>query len=66
MQVINFMKQKKDEYIIDDLSNYISKVRKHTKKEREFKTKVILLECPREILYNRINSRVDKMIEEGV
>ena len=30
------------------------------------KTKVILLECPREVLYNRINRRVDIMISNGL
>ena len=43
-----------------------SSLRKHTKKKREFKTKVILLECPREVLYNRINRRVDIMISNGL
>jgi len=52
--------------IIKFTGNKFSSLRKHTKKKREFKTKVILLECPREVLYNRINSRVDIMISNGL
>ena len=52
--------------IIKYTGNKFSSLRKDIKKKREFKTKVILLECPREILYNRINSRVDVMISNGL
>ena len=52
--------------VIKFTGNKFSSHRKQTKKKREFKTKVILLECPREILYNRINSRVDVMISNGL
>ncbi len=52
--------------VIKFTGNKFSLHRKQTKKKREFKTKVILLECPREILYNRINSRVDVMISNGL
>ena len=52
--------------IIKFTGNKFSSLRKHTKKKREFKTKVILLECPREVLYNRINRRVDIMISNGL
>jgi len=52
--------------IIKFTGNKFSSHRNQTKKEREFKTKIILLECPREILYNRINSRVDVMISNGL
>ena len=52
--------------IIKFTGNKFSSLRKDTKKKREFKTKVVLLECPREVLYDRINSRVDIMISNGL
>ena len=52
--------------IIKFTGNKFSSLRKDTKKKREFKTKVVLLECPREVLYDRINSRVDIMISKGL
>ena len=36
------------------------------KKEREFEIERIVLSLPREELYERINSRVDKMMEQGL
>ena len=36
------------------------------KEERLFKSKTILLHLPRPVLYDRINSRVDKMIKMGL
>lgn len=35
-------------------------------KERNFNTQIISLDCSREYLYSRINSRVDKMIDDGL
>ena len=52
--------------IIKYTGNKFSSLRKDIKKKREFKTKVILLECPREVLYERINRRVDNMISNGL
>ena len=52
--------------IIKFTGDKFSSLRKDTKKKREFKTKVVLLECPREELYDRINSRVDIMISNGL
>ena len=52
--------------IIKYTGNKFSSLRKDIKKKREFKTKVVLLECPREELYDRINSRVDIMISNGL
>lgn len=52
--------------IIKFTGSKFSSLRKHTKKKREFKTKVILLESSREVLYNRINRRVDDMISNGL
>lgn len=40
--------------------------RKGTKKERPFKTIKILLNTDREKLYNRINKRVDEMMQQGL
>tara|TARA_B100001113_G_C21106106_1_gene620961 strand:- start:122 stop:1021 length:900 start_codon:yes stop_codon:yes gene_type:complete len=52
--------------IIKFTGSKFSSLRKHTKKKREFKTKVILLECSREVLYDKINRRVDVMISNGL
>ncbi len=38
----------------------------NTKKDRQFKTIKIGLDLPRELLYQRINQRVDDMIHEGL
>lgn len=46
----------------DSILNY----RKAEKKQRPFKIVKIGLELPREILNQRINQRVDKMVEEGL
>ncbi len=52
--------------IIKFTGRKFSSFRKHTKKKREFKTKVVLLECSREVLYDKINRRVDVMISNGL
>lgn len=52
--------------IIKYTGEKFSSFRKDVKKKRNFKVQFILLECPREILYNRINSRVDTMISNGL
>jgi len=52
--------------IIKFTGDKFSSLRKDKKKKRKFKTKVVLLECPREELYDRINSRVDIMISNGL
>jgi tRNA dimethylallyltransferase len=46
--------------------NSITSYRKGIKEERPFKTIKIALEMPREVLYDRINARVDQMIEAGL
>jgi tRNA dimethylallyltransferase len=43
-----------------------SSFRTNPQKERPFKTIKIGLNLPREMLYERINARVDQMIEEGL
>ena len=52
--------------IIKFTGSKFSSLRKHTEKKREFKTKVVSLECSREVLYNKINCRVDVMISNGL
>ena len=52
--------------IIKFTGSKFSSLRKHTNKKREFKTKVVLLECSREVLYDKINRRVDIMISNGL
>ncbi len=52
--------------IIKYTGNKFSSFRKDRIKKREFKTKFILLECPREVLYDKINRRVDIMINNGL
>ena len=52
--------------IIKYTGNKFSSLRKDTIKKREFKTTVILLESPREVLYDKINRRVDIMINDGL
>ena len=37
-----------------------------TNKKRDFVSKTILLDCPRNILYRRINKRVDSMLKKGL
>ncbi len=44
----------------------ITSYRTDTKKERPFKIVKAGLELPRELLFTRINTRVDKMIKEGL
>lgn len=46
--------------------NTYTSYRKKIKKERPFKIIKIALDRPREELYNRINLRVDQMIDEGL
>jgi tRNA dimethylallyltransferase len=43
-----------------------SKLRKNTKKEFFFDVKRYVIDLPREVLYERINRRVDQMIENGL
>lgn len=54
--------------LVFKLSNHqsITKYKSGTKKERPFTITKIALDLPREILYHRINLRVDNMIKEGL
>lgn len=46
--------------------NTYTSFRKRQKKERPFRIATIVLDCPREELYERINARVDSMMEQGL
>ena len=52
--------------IIEYTGQKFSDLRTNKKKYRNFKTHIIVIECEREILYERINQRVNKMIKEGL
>jgi len=52
--------------IIEYTGQKFSDLRTYKKKYRNFKTHIIVIECEREILYERINQRVNKMIKEGL
>lgn len=43
-----------------------SELRKQSKKSRNFKAHIFILDHPREVLYDRINQRVDIMIAQGL
>ncbi|MCH1418144.1 MAG: tRNA (adenosine(37)-N6)-dimethylallyltransferase MiaA, partial [Flavobacteriaceae bacterium] len=38
----------------------------HDRPERSFVSKMIILHCPRTVLYEKINARVDQMIKDGL
>lgn len=44
----------------------ITEFRKGIHKQRDFKTVKVALDLPREVLYDRINHRVDQMMEQGL
>jgi len=52
--------------IIEYTGQKFSDLRTNKKKYRNFKTHIIVIECEREILYERINQRVNKMIKDGL
>ena len=52
--------------IIEFTGKPFSLFRTKKKKERIFQSQVIVMECERNKLYNRINDRVDMMIEKGL
>ncbi len=54
--------------LIFKLSNKVSitQFKSGNKKERPFKITKIALDLPREVLYDRINQRVEKMMQEGL
>jgi tRNA dimethylallyltransferase len=52
--------------IISFTGNSILSYQTHQKEKRDFKIIKIGLELPRPVLYDRINSRVDKMIADGL
>jgi len=52
--------------VIYETGKTYSSQRTQSKKERPFQIEKIVLNMPREVLYERINKRVDIMIEEGL
>lgn len=52
--------------IIEHTGKSFSSMRSGKNKKRKFKTSIISLECTRELLYQRINKRVEKMIDDGL
>ena len=52
--------------LIEYTGKSFSSMRKGKNKERSFNTLIISLECPRELLYQKINKRVEKMIDDGL
>jgi len=57
MRAIEVIKQTNEKY---------SKIRTNKKKNRDFQIKAFVLNMERQKLYERINNRVDQMIEEGL
>ena len=52
--------------IIEYTGNTFSSYRTKRRKQRDFESHIILIECEREKLYKRINNRVDLMLENGL
>lgn len=52
--------------LIEYTGKSFSSMRKGRNKERSFNTLIISLECPRELLYQKIHKRVEKMIDDGL
>ena len=52
--------------VIKQTNFKFSSLRTNKKKEREFKSHILILESSRDDLYFKINTRVDKMLENGL
>ena len=52
--------------VIKQTNSKFSSLRTNKKKEREFKSHILILESSRDDLYCKINTRVDKMLENGL
>lgn len=52
--------------VIKQTNSKFSSLRTNKKKKREFKSHILILESSRDDLYNKINIRVDKMLENGL
>ena len=52
--------------VIESTGKKFSKFRTNEKKTRNFKTHILKIDSDRELLYSRINKRVDEMIEMGL
>ena len=52
--------------IIEYTNNKFSSYRTNNRKQRDFESHIILIECERKKLYSRINKRVDLMLKAGL
>tara|TARA_B100000575_G_scaffold294620_1_gene312287 strand:- start:19950 stop:20849 length:900 start_codon:yes stop_codon:yes gene_type:complete len=52
--------------LIEYTGKSFSSMRSGKNKKRNFNTSIISLECPRELLYQKINERVEKMLDNGL
>ena len=52
--------------IIEYTDNKFSSYRTNKRKQRNFESQIILIECEREKLYSKINKRVDLMLKAGL
>lgn len=52
--------------VIKQTNSKFSSLRTNKKKKREFKSHILILESSRDDLYCKINTRVDKMLENGL
>ena len=52
--------------IIDYTDNKFSSYRTNKRKQRDFESQIIIIECEREKLYSKINKRVDLMLKAGL
>ena len=62
----NIVRIKRALEVIKQTNSKFSSLRTNKKKEREFKSHILILESSRDDLYNKINTRVDKMLENGL
>ena len=62
----NIVRIKRALEVIKQTNSKFSSLRTNKKKKREFKSHILILESSRDDLYNKINTRVDKMLENGL
>lgn len=62
----NIVRIKRALEVIKQTNSKFSSLRTNKKKEREFKSHILILESSRDDLYCKINTRVDKMLENGL
>ena len=62
----NIVRIKRALEVIKQTNSKFSSLRTNKKKKREFKSHILILESSRDDLYCKINTRVDKMLENGL